>query len=313
MNRFFKTTDKFLTLRRILNDYPDAFEGFTSIITARDTFAGNTDRMSELLSILDRPYTEHHAQKRDAASRLYSALDNAIGAAISMASELHDNVMLQTMKNYRTSLRHYSYHSLSETALRVVDILTANLETALLNGITNDEFAELQELSSSFREIMQITSYELSSRKAAHNELKSLSRANNKILTDYLDLFVKGRKTAFPALFNAYMTERKRKQHRKKTVTGESALCEISGTVTDSATGQPVANAVINLTSPETIIYTDEDGYYLVEDLEAGEYTLNCHLEGYVVPAGVTVTAAAGESLVVDFTLVPAQQQQSAA
>jgi len=313
MNRFFKTTDKFLTVRRILNDYPDAFEGFTSIITARDSFAGNTDRMSELLSILDRPYTEHHAQKRDAASRLYSALDNAIGAAISTASELHDNVMLQTMKNYRTSLRHYSYHSLSETALRVVDILNANLETALLNGITNDEFAQLQELSSSFREIMQTTSYELSSRIAAHNELKSLSKANNKLLTDYLDLFVKGRKTAFPALFNAYMTERKRKQRRKKTVNSATEPAEITGTVTDSLTGLPLANAVINLTSPETIVNTDEDGMYVLDELEAGTYTVSCHLEGYEVPAGVTVTAAAGDSLLVDFVLVPAQQQQSAA
>lgn len=312
MNRFFKTTDRFLTLQRILNDYPDAFEGFTAIINARDTFAGNTEHMTELLSMLDRPYTEHHALKRDAASRLHSALNNAIGAAISMSLELNDNVMHQTMKNYRASLWHYSYHSLSEIALRVVDTLGANLEAALLNGITNDEFTELQGLSSSFREIMQSTLYDLSSRKAAQNELRLLSKANNKLLTDYLDLFVKSRKKAFPAFFNAYMTERKPKPRRKKTVNDISDPADISGTVTDSSTGLPVANAVINLASPETIAHTDDDGYYLLEELAAGEYVVSCYLEGYDVPASITVTAAAGESLVVDFALVPAQQQAAA-
>jgi hypothetical protein len=313
MNRFFKTTDRFLTLQRILNDYPEAFEGFTKIINARDTFAGNNERMSELLSVLDRPYTEYHALKRDAASKLHSAVDNAIGTAISVASELHDNVMQQTMKNYRSSLWHYSYHSLSEIALRVVDTLNANLETALLTGMTNDQFAELQQLSSVFREIMQSTSYEMSSRKAAHNELRLLALANRKLLTDYLDSFVKSRKAVFPAFYNAYMTERNRKNRRKRSVNSESALCEITGTVTDSAKGLPLANAVINLASPETIVYSDDDGVYVLEELEAGDYTVSCHLTGYDIPTDVTVTAAAGDSLVVDFALTPAQQQQAAA
>ncbi len=308
MNKHFRTTDRFLTLQRILNDYPDAFEGFTSIITARDTFAGNNERMSELLSFLDRPYTEYHAMKRDSASRLHTSLDNAIGAAISMASDLHDSVMQQNMRNYRASLWHYSYHSLAEIAVRVIDYLNAHLETALLSGITNDEFTELQSLSSAFREIMQSTSYDLSSRKAAHNELRVLAKSNRKLLTDYLDSFVKGRKTAFPAFHNAYMSERKSRRRKKKSVSSVTDSAEITGTVTDSATGLPLANAVINLASPETIVNTDEDGMYALDELEAGTYTVSCHLEGYDVPASVTVTVAAGDSPVVDFALVPAQQ-----
>ena len=74
----------------------------------------------------------------------------------------------------------------------------------------------------------------------------------------------------------------------------------------------PLANAVINLLTPETIETTDEDGVYMIEELEAGDYTLSCHMEGYEVPAAITVTAAAGENPVVDFALVPAQQQAAA-
>lgn len=290
-----------------MNEYPDAFEGFTNALTSLDKFITNTNRISELLSLIDRPYTEIYHERKDACDRLIIALDDAIGIAISVATKLDNTVAARAMQSYRLRIKSVSFNGVSEIALRVIDFISPITDEFQLSGLPAEQFTMLQELSGSFREIMQSTSYELSTRKTAKTELSELVRENRMILKVDMDNFVKSRRITFPALYNAYMTERKIKRHRRKSIT-ESQLCEITGTVTDSATGLPLANAVINLTSPETILYTDEDGYYLVEDLEAGEYTVNCHLEGYDVPAGVTVTAAAGESLVVDFALVPAQQ-----
>lgn len=312
MKSIIRTTDEFLTLQRIMNDYPDAFEEFAKAIFYRDKFMANNERISELISMLDRPYTEYTTRKRDEATRLQSAIRNAIKIGLSVARSLQNNTMLEAFKNYRRSLWHISYHSLSELSLRVVEGISNNMEEALALGLTSKQFTDLQELSSSFREIMQSTLYDLSSRRSARRELSALVKENMEILAYHLDGLVSTLETSSPAFFNAYFTVREKKRRKRKSTSNDSQLCEITGTVTDSVTGLPIDNAVINLASPETILYTDEDGYYLVEDLVAGTYTVSCHLEGYEVPAGVTVTSAAGDSLVVDFALVPAQQQAAA-
>ncbi len=294
-----------------MNEYPDAFESFTNAIASRDKFMSNTERISELLSLIDRPYTEIYHERKDAGDRLVSALDDAIGIAISVATKMDDAVSARAMKNYRKRIKTASFNGVSEIALRVINFISPNAEEFQASGFPTGQFEALQELSGSFREIMQSTSFELSTRKTAKTELSALAAENRMILKVDLDNFVKSRRRAFPALYNAYMTERRIKRHKRKSP-GETTLCEITGTVTDSATGLPLADAVINLLSPETIVTTDEDGMYVIEDLEAGEYTVSCHIEGYEVPAGVTVTAVAGDSLVVDFALVPAQQQEAA-
>ena len=78
-------------------------------------------------------------------------------------------------------------------------------------------------------------------------------------------------------------------------------------------TGEPLENAVITLLTPETVIETDQDGYYLLDELEAGELVFTCHLPGYEVPPEEKVTAVAGESLVVDFSLKPVIPEPPAA
>jgi len=311
MKRLVSLRNKFITIQMIMNEYQDAFEGVTNAMASRDKFISNTERISELLSLVDRPYTEIYHERKDASDRLVSALDDAIGIAISVAAKIDNAVAARAMQNYRLRIKAVSFNGISEISLRVIDFITANAEEFQSSGFSAEQLSVLQELSGILRDILQSTSFELSTRKTAKTELSTLASENRMILKVDLDNFVKSRRKAFPALYNAYMTERSIKRHRRKSP-AETALCEISGTVTDSATGQPLANAVINLLTPETIIITDEDGVYVIEELAAGTYTVSCHLAGYEVPAGITVTAAAGESPVVDFALVPAQQQAAA-
>lgn len=303
--------NRFLTIKMIMDQYPEAFEGFTNAITSRDKFNTNTERISELLSLIDRPYTEIYHERKDFRNRLVVALDDAIGIAISVATRLDNTVAQKAMQSYRSRIRLVSFNGVSEIALRVIDFIGPNAEEFQSSGFPAEQFASLQEMSGSYRDLLQSTDFLLSTRKTAHRDLSALIKENRLILTGHLDNFIKNRRIVFPALYNAYMTERRIKR-RKRRSSDESSLCEISGTVTDSVTGLPLANAIINLLTPETIETTDEDGVYVIEELEPGDYTLSCHMEGYEVPAAITVTAAAGENPVVDFALVPAQQQAAA-
>jgi len=307
MKRLVSSRNKFITLQMIMNENQDAFEGFTNAIASRDKFISNTERISELLSLIDRPYTEIYHERKDASDRLVSALDDAIGIAISVAAKIDNAVAVRAMQSYRMSIKAVSFNGISEISLRVIDFITANAEEFQASGFSAEQLSVLQQLSGALRDILQSTSFELSTRKTAKTELSSLASENRMILKVDLDNFVKSRRKFFPALYNAYMTERRIKRHKRRS-SGETTLCEISGTITDSATGMPLANAVVNLLSPETIETTDEDGVYVIDELEAGDYTVSCHIDGYEVPAAITVTAVAGDSLVVDFALTPAQQ-----
>ena len=73
----------------------------------------------------------------------------------------------------------------------------------------------------------------------------------------------------------------------------------IAGTVTDT-NGIFLQNAEI--TADTYTALTDINGEYEME-VEAGDYTVFCYLEGYVVPDNVQITVVAGEISVVDFIL----------
>jgi len=73
----------------------------------------------------------------------------------------------------------------------------------------------------------------------------------------------------------------------------------ISGTVA-SLDGNLLENAAI--TAGSNTVYTSVDGEYEME-IEAGEYSVTCTLEGYIVPEPVSVTVEASETVLVDFIL----------
>ncbi|NOR88161.1 MAG: T9SS type A sorting domain-containing protein, partial [Bacteroidales bacterium] len=54
----------------------------------------------------------------------------------------------------------------------------------------------------------------------------------------------------------------------------------VSGIITDASTNLPLEGASINLGASYSAI-SNSLGYYMMEDVENGDYTLSCELEGY--------------------------------
>ena len=76
----------------------------------------------------------------------------------------------------------------------------------------------------------------------------------------------------------------------------------ISGTVTDSASGLPVASVAIVVSGTTRGAMTDESGRYAVRGLDAGTWTVRAQRIGYR-PAARTVTVAAGEAATLNFSI----------
>src|SRR5512135_1776591 len=75
----------------------------------------------------------------------------------------------------------------------------------------------------------------------------------------------------------------------------------IVGTVTDAATGSPIAGVLVTATSPslqgEQAVLTDDRGHYAITLLPPGRYRIAGHLQGYLP------NERSGLALRVDYTL----------
>jgi hypothetical protein len=305
MKRSINKLDKFNTIGTIMNNNPGPFTGFPEIIEARDLFIVKKTRISVLVTELKKPKTEVFGLKTDSRNKLRSALKLAIGTGITVAKRQSNAPLLLALKNYKLTLNRTTIHDLPEMAQRVHTELMQNVTIAAGAGLTAEKLTALQELTTNFREIIESTDYMFNIRKTSRKELRTLVSECIHILQDELDPFVGHCKDTFPDFYNAYTTAREPQKRANKKGVINTAFADITGTVTDSVTGLPIANAILNLLEEESVFNTDEDGYYEIDELLAGKYNLSCHSPGYDVPENVKAEAAAGESLVIDFILVP--------
>lgn len=305
MNIQLKKSDKFNVVAIVLTNNPEPFVGFTEIIDAKDMFISKKTRISELLTTLNRPYTEVHGVKMDSRDKLRSLLKLAVGTGITVATRQKNQPLLIALKNYKKILSKTNTHDLPDMASRVANELEQYQALAASTGLTAEKLAELKGLTTSFRELIEGTDYEFSTRKAARKELKGLISDCFNILNNELDPFVEHCRDTFPDFYNTYTTLRAKKKYRRKKSAVNADPTDITGTVTDSVTREPIEGAIIHLFETETVATTDEDGYFGIEEVAVAAYTVGCHAPGYLVAENVKADAKAGESLVIDFSLVP--------
>lgn len=272
---------------------------------AKDQFISKKNRVSVLLTKLNKPYTEVLGVKKDSRNKLRSLLKLAIGTGITVATRQKNQPLLLSLKSYKKTLSKTNTHDLPDMASRVCNELEQYQAIAASAGLTAEKLTELKSLTTSFRTIIEGTDFEVSTRKAARKELRGLITECYGILTNEIDPFIEHCKETYPVLYNAYTTARNRKKYRRKRNLASSGTSEVIGTVTDSVTLKPIEGAIISLLQTETIVETDEDGYYEIDEITAETISVGCHAPGYIVADNVKANLKAGESLVIDFVLRP--------
>jgi len=296
---------KIKSICRVLNNYPLAFENKPQALAMKETLATQSDELSDLISKLLRPASTIHRPKQESQQKLSAALLEYIGMGILLATHLQNKPLLDILRVYKSRILNVSAYRLYEMAVHVTDELTANAELAVEYGLTAEKLTAFKAQVADFGETLGNTSALLTDRKSGWKTLNKKLLACSQTIRMKLDPFMEFNEREFPDMFRDYMLVRGSRKRRKRVVKNDPTTGEVSGTVTDSITGLPVENATINLLQHETVFTTDADGYYLIDELEAGNYTVTCHATGYAVPENISAQLAAGESLVVDFSLVP--------
>ena len=299
-----KAHQLFKAIKREMDNCEEAFAEKPEVLAAKTLFGSNNDKIGVHLSQLLRPVATVRFPRQDSVSRMRKTFTQMIGIGLILATSQNNQPLIEMLHNYYLQRRRCTAYQLYEFATHVLEELTKMQELAADNGLTAVKLAALTLTVKEYGETLENTGFQLSDRRKSWLELKNLIKENRRLLRLQLDPFVRYIEDEYPEFFNNYTFLRKRKPSKASTEIPEE-LVEIAGTVTDSITGLPVANATINIVDFGMIATTDADGCYILDELEAGAYVVNCFANNYQVPEAVTFTAEAGESLVVDFSLTP--------
>jgi len=307
MKKFINQHQKIKSIGRILDKYPAAFANKLKAQAMIADYNQNCDDLSELISQLLRPASTIHRPKQDSQQKLVTALSEFLGMGILLASHLDNKPLLDILKVYKAKMNNVSAYKLFEMADHVAEELEKRSDLALGFGISTENMLAFKGLVTDFGIVLENTGVLLTIRRSGWNDLRNKLNTCSKMIRHQIDPFIIFNEKEFPELYKDYMLIRgSRKRRKRPTMDEDPSAGEISGVVTDCITHLPLANATINILNHESSYTTDADGYYLVEELGAGSFTISCYAPGYVVPEQVTSPIAEGESLIIDFALVPA-------
>ena len=304
MNTQISKHRRYKSIIRVMDNYPEALEGKTDILAAKATFVSKDNRIEELISTLVPPVSIFYGPKRETLIALRQKVKRMTGLGILIAQKHNDLVMLQSMKAYKGLSTRTTAYKLYENAIKVADSIEHYASDAAGFGFSIEEIQLFRTSVSSFGDILSDTGNQLNDRKADRMELASLFKECNKLLKEHLDPFALFVSESFPEFYRAYSLLRVKAGRRKPTAAQQAEPGEISGTVTDSITNEPISGANISIPEYDLVTETDEDGYYLFSDLLLGKYKIKCSITGYQVPDIQTVEITeTTTTLDVDFSL----------
>lgn len=296
---------RFKAISREMDNNNAAFEGKTEVLAARTAFGNNNEKIGEYLAQLLRPVATVRSIKQDSVKRMRKSISQLIGIGLTLATSQDNQPLIAMLRNYDIQWKRCPAYQLHEMGMHLHDELSKLEILATGNGLTEEKLSAFLQQVQTYNVTVDTIGFQLSDRRKCRQDLKALIKENNQLLRMQLDTFVRFSEEEYPELFSNYMFLRKSKSSKPKPGESPEELADISGTVTDSITGLPVANAIINIVDYEIIVKTDADGYFELEEVIPGNGLVNCYASNYRVPEAVAYSAAPGDSIVVDFALSP--------
>jgi len=294
-------------MHRVIENNSDALDGKTDLTAALLTYAATTDRLTEITSGLVYPVSFVRRERVTYTQQLREEVRRMSDLGSLIAKKHNDGVLLSKMRQYRTMSYKLSSFRLFESAFDIADVLENFSEDATTVGFTVEEVTAFRNLAQQLSESMSGIRGQLDDRRSSRLEIRKLFKDCTALLREHFDPFVRFNGKVYPEFAATYNLLRKRGGNRRKSKTTDTETGEISGNVFNSATNEPVANATLTVADFNLLVQTDEDGYFIFEGLPASAYRIGCTAPGFDIPAVQTVNLAAGESIDVDFVLIPVQ------
>jgi hypothetical protein len=298
---------------RVMDNHAATLEGKTEILNAKLLFVSKNNRIEELIAQLVPPVSIIYAPKKETKAILRNKVKRMTGLGILIAQKHNDLKMLETMKAYKTLAYKTTAYKLYENASKVADAIEEFSEDAAGFGFTEEEIVLFRSVVTTYGETLTDTGNQLNDRKVSRSEIATLFKDCNKLLKEHFDPFALFVSEIHPEFFREYSLLRTTSGRKKTVKDAVEEQGEISGTIYDSVSGLPLAGVSVSIPGFELVTVTDEDGYYLFDELFSGKYRLTCSKQGYQVPPEKTAEITADNtSIDIDFSLVVAEAANAA-
>lgn len=302
MKTYLNRSTKIIAIKSLLENYPEAFEGRSEVLATKDSFISNAILLAEKINQLIIPYKADVIDRIESRSDFANQLVRINSIGILLARHKKDSSMLVTFQSFAKN-RYVSVNSGLAMVEYASAVFSENQELAVQVGVTAEELTVLDNLKQVFKAAATEAAQKLEARRALHLDINSLIHQCNQLLRNELDIYIRFQQLLYPQLALNY--KRIRFKQRRKNNPQLIAEADISGQVTDAATGEPIANANISLIEHTYVLQTDKDGNYLFDELPENTYTLSCHAVGYLVPQEAKLIVGKNESVIWNFALSP--------
>jgi len=293
-------------LMRVMTNNPEASLGKPEIVAANEAFAANNNQCGILLAGLAYPRSVIYRPKQDQQKKLRQMTAIMAGMGMLLATRQKDAPKTDMYKEYKLKASKGPSWELSQHSLQVAgELAKEDEEVAASVGLTATDLVTFKGMADQFVITLVTTDTLLKQRKAASEELNILMKENADIMRLQFDPYVNFVKDVLPAFNREYKIARSNPLPRKYAKKPEEIITELSGTATDSATGNPLVDATVLITELNLIAITDEDGYYLFDEIPVCSFNISCHAKGYKLPADEKVTITGTEPLQINFSLDP--------
>jgi len=308
MKKFIFQYEKCKEICRVLNSCPQAYISKNEAKAMIEEFSGATENFGSQISKLLRPSSTIYRPKQYIQQMFIVSIKELIGMGILLATHLDNRSLLDILKVYKNKVVQTSAFKLYEIAMHVLEELQNNAEVAIEFGVTDEMLTAFESQIAEFGATLDTTRALLVNRKLERMDMNTTSSSCSKIIRMKLDPFIIFNEKEFPELYKEYFLVRGGRK-RRKIVPKDENLADVSGIVTDSVTSLPIVNATITAVEQEVTAITDENGYYLIDELAEGNCHFTCSAPNYEMPAEYPLTLIAGESVSLDFSLVPVVPQ----
>lgn len=305
MNNFILILQRNKSVQWVFEKYPEVYEGKTEIEAALETFSANNTRITVITALLARPISVVFGSKKDQAKKLRVSLSRVSGVGMLLATRQNDEPKLNMYKSYKKQASGSSAWDLYHASLQVAAEMAKEGAQAADAGLAVIELTAFKKQADDFGLLIESTAKEMKDRKSARQERATLTKENIAILRYQLDPYANLVQELYVAFYRDFKIARRSPLPHKAADKTAETLTEISGTATNSATNEPVAGATVMITELEMVTTTDDDGYYLLDEVPVGAFILTCHALNFKLPAPEPVTFTGTDDLQLNFSLEP--------
>jgi hypothetical protein len=265
MKRTLKRLEHYTSLRHVMENHPEVFEGKSALLEAKAEFEQRLNRLSEIVAELSVLLFTIYNPKKVAERELNEAMLRMTSLGCLEAHIRKDTVMLAAMKSYKSQVRKVACSTLYYNALQTVKLLES-----VSSSIAGKDFHSLvlpafSRQVKEFGRELEKEAAQLQRRKLLRNELAALIASTNLLLHEQFDNLAFIMKLKYPVYYLDWTVLRGdgSRKRRKKVYNIVS-----DGSIEQSTTVKAVALVSEMTAKSETIGISENSEVQTSDDLQ---------------------------------------------